>query len=293
MRARAPTIEWQVAGACNYDCSYCIQSPRYRRGRPKADQLAQALAFFADLSGVWEIKCSGGEAFAHPLFMAQVVPGLMDQTPHRISVLTNLSADRGTLMRFAHMTRGRLAVLSASLHTEHVDPDAFGDKLAWLADQLEPDAAVVVNQVVLPGQEAAALACRQAIEARGLRWFPQLYKVKRAKAERQPGTDPMVVADYPDEAALRTVIGTAPGPRQANTAPSYHGLRCWAGVDYLVIDKDGEAWSCRTAKRHGEGRLGNAFDGTLRRKPGAMRCPYYLCPCSVPANRGMIEGVGG
>ena len=23
---RSPTIEWQVCGICNYDCSYCIQS---------------------------------------------------------------------------------------------------------------------------------------------------------------------------------------------------------------------------------------------------------------------------
>jgi len=64
--ARSPTIEWQVAGACNYDCSYCIQSPRYRRGKPDAAALSRATEFFAGLPGSWEIKCSGGEAFAHP-----------------------------------------------------------------------------------------------------------------------------------------------------------------------------------------------------------------------------------
>lgn len=290
---RAPTIEWQVAGACNYDCSYCIQSPRFRRGRPRAEQLGRALDFLASLPGSWEVKCSGGEAFAHPLFMEQVVPGLMARTDHRISVLTNLSAERRTLMRFAHLTRGRLAVLSASLHSEHVDPAEFADKLRWLADQLEPDAAVVVNQVLLPGQEDHALACRDVVQARGLRWFPQLYKVKRAKDQRAPGGDPMMVADYPDQAALHAVIGDRPGPRQANTAPSYHGRRCWAGVDYMVIDKDGDAWSCRTARRHQQGHLGNVFAGTVQRWSGPRPCPYHLCPCSVPANRGMIEGVGG
>ena len=80
---RTRTIEWQVAGACNYDCSYCIQSPRYRKGRPQRDQLARAIESFAALPGTWEIKCSGGEAFAHPLFMAYVVPELMARTPHR------------------------------------------------------------------------------------------------------------------------------------------------------------------------------------------------------------------
>ena len=83
---RYPTIEWQVAGACNYDCSYCIQSKKYRKGRPKLAQLEKAMDFFAALAGQWEIKCSGGEAFAHRLFMSYIVPQLIhslqrDQEP--------------------------------------------------------------------------------------------------------------------------------------------------------------------------------------------------------------------
>ena len=94
MPERIPTVEWQVAGACNYDCSYCIQSRKYRRGRPHREQIASALDFFASLPGRWEIKCSGGEAFAHPLFMAAIVPGLMARTDHNISILTNLCVKR-------------------------------------------------------------------------------------------------------------------------------------------------------------------------------------------------------
>ena len=109
--ARRPTIEWQVAGACNYDCSYCIQSRRYRRGRPERHRLEQALSCFAALPGTWEIKCSGGEAFAHPLFMQLVVPGLMERTPHRISVLTNFSAD--------HKELSCVAGVSVALAFEH------------------------------------------------------------------------------------------------------------------------------------------------------------------------------
>ena len=100
------------------------------------------------------------------------------------------------------------------------------------------------------------------------------------------------MADYPDEAAIRGLIGEAPGPKQANTAPSYQGRMCWAGVDYFTVDKDGQAWSCRTAKRHDQGQLGNLFDGTLTLKDQPAPCPWSICPCTVPANRGMIEGVG-
>ena len=276
---RIPTVEWQVAGACNYDCSYCIQSPVYRRGRPQRDQLERAVTAFAGLPGRWEIKCSGGEAFAHPLFMAQVVPELMARTPHAISVLTNFSATHAELMQFARLTRGRLAVFSASLHLESVTAEDFADKAAWFTLLLDEDVRFVVNQVVLPGREAEALRSRDVIEARGLRWFPQLYK-------RDGG-----VADYPEPDALIPLIGKRPTPREANVAPSYRGQRCWSGVDYLIVDKDGDAWACRTGKRFGEGALGNVFTGALARKPAPSACPYDICPCTVPANRGMIEGV--
>lgn len=276
---RSPTIEWQVAGACNYDCSYCIQSREYRRGRPQREQLARAIDAFAALPGRWEIKCSGGEAFAHPLFLEYVVPALMARTAHRISVLTNFSASRADLMEFARMTRGRLAVFSASLHLEFTMVEDFAAKAAWFALMLDADVRFVVNQVVLPGRETEAARCRELIEARGLRWFPQLYKVDGG------------VADYPDPTALVPLIGRQPSPRQANVAPSYRGKTCWSGVDYFVVDKNGDAWACRTAKRFGDGALGNVFDGTLRLFREAAPCAYDICPCSVPANRGMIEGV--
>ncbi|MCB9687892.1 MAG: radical SAM protein [Alphaproteobacteria bacterium] len=274
-----PTIEWQVAGACNYDCSYCIQSRRYRRGRPEAAQLEAAIATFARLPGTWELKCSGGEAFAHPLFLERVVPGLMASTSHRIGVLTNFSTTEDALLRFAAATRGRLTVFSASLHLEHTTVEAFGRKARWFVDLLDPGARFVVNQVVRPDRVDEARACRDHLRGLGLRWFPQLLKTKTG------------VAAYPDADDLRELIGEDPGPLVANVAPSYRGRRCHAGVLYAVVDKDGEAWSCRTAKRHGEGRLGNVFDGTFALRDAPAVCPWDICPCTVPANRGMIEGI--
>ena len=277
--SRVPTLEWQVAGGCNYDCTYCIQSARYRRGRPDEARLDVALGFFAALPGVWEIKMSGGEAFAHRPFLDAIVPGLVEGTSHRLSVLTNFSASRRDLMRFAHLTRGRLEVFSASLHLEFTTVDDFVDKAVWFTDQLDPGVRFVVNQVVLPDGLARAAEAKARLEAVGLRWFPQLYKVGGG------------IAAYPDEEALAALLGDEPGPREANLAPSYQGKRCWAGVDYAAIDKDGTVWSCRTAKRHGEGRLGNIYDGDVQMMAEAKVCPWAICPCTVPANRGMIEGV--
>lgn len=273
-------IEWQVAGACNYDCSYCIQSPKYRKGRPTVEQIDKAIDCFARLPGVFEIKCSGGEAFAHPLFLERVVPSLMRETRHEISVLTNFSSSEGELARFAELTRGRLVVFSASLHLEFTDVESFVRKAKGFVGRIDSGVRFVVNQVVRPGREDEAQACRDRVVEAGLVWFPQLLKTKTG------------VASYPDRERLAALIGEDPGPRQANVAPSYRGRRCLAGVRYAVIDKDGDGWSCRTAKRHGEGFLGNVLDGSFALGTISGICPYDICPCTVPANRGIIEGVG-
>ena len=46
---RRPTVEWQVCGVCNYDCSYCIQSKASRVGHPSDADVERFLAFFERL----------------------------------------------------------------------------------------------------------------------------------------------------------------------------------------------------------------------------------------------------
>ncbi len=275
---RQPTIEWQTNGVCNYDCSYCIQSRKYRQGHPTDDEIDRFLAFFATLPGMWEIKMSGGEPFAFRGFLGRVVPGLA-RLPHRVSVLTNLSAPLHSLRRFVDLVGDRLAVVSASLHLEYVSADAFVEKAVALRSWLRPETSLVVNNVLVPGTVESLADVRRLVESAGLRYFPQVMKTKHG------------VFEYDDREAHAVVrlTGRNPTSREANVAPSYWGRRCWSGVEYFVLDQRGDAWSCRTAKRFGEGYLGNALDGTLRLQTSPSPCPYDICPCTVPANRGMIE----
>src|SRR4051812_43184379 len=79
-----PTVEWQVCGTCNYDCSYCIQSPAHRQGQPTADEVDRMLAFLGGLPGRWQVKMTGGEPFASRHLLDRILPGLA-ATPHRIA----------------------------------------------------------------------------------------------------------------------------------------------------------------------------------------------------------------
>jgi organic radical activating enzyme len=278
---RSRTIEWQTNGVCNYDCSYCIQSKKYRQGHPSDEEIDGFLAFFASLPGSWEIKMSGGEPFAFPGFLGRIVPGLA-QLPHRVSVLTNLSAPTWALRRFVDLVGDKLVIISASLHREFISVEDFLEKAQLLRSWLRPEASLVVNSVLVPGTLTDLQTVREAVQAAGLRYFPQVMKTKA-------GT---YAYTSEDQSRVPIMTGNQPTSHEANLAPSYRGRMCWAGVDYFVLDQRGNAFSCRTAKRFGEGYLGNVLAGDCQLHLQPERCRYDICPCTVPANRGMIEGIG-
>lgn len=223
---------------------------------------------------------SGGEPFAFRGFLEKIIPGLA-RLPHKISVLTNFSAPLSSLRRFVDLVGDKLNIVSTSLHLEFSNPEEFLTKAITFRSWLPPSASMVVNSVLVPGTLASLEAVKQQVEAAGLRYFPQVMKTKHG----------VYSYDAPEKKLLPIFLGDNPTPRLANTAPSYFGKRCYAGVEYFVLEQNGDAWACRTAKRHKEGFLGNVLRGEIKRLESASPCPYQICPCTVPANRGMIEGV--
>lgn len=277
---RQPTIEWQTNGICNYDCSYCIQSKKFRQGYPSDKEIKKFLDFFACLPGKWEIKMSGGEPFAFKGFMDSIIPGLA-KLPHNISILTNLSAPLSILEKFVSLVGNKLSVVSVSLHLEYVDAKEFTDKVKQLHQWLKNDTALVINNVLVPNTLENLLSIKDLVESSGLKYFPQVMKTKH-------GVFPYSESD---QAIVVKLTGKSPTSKQANLAPSYKGLVCWSGVEYFVLDQKGHAWACRTAKRFQEGYLGNVLENTFKLKSLPLACKYDICPCTVPANRGMIEGI--
>ena len=284
-----PTVEWQVCGLCNYNCGYCIQSPKYRAGAPSPRLLEAMVEGFAGLPGRWEIKMSGGEPFAFAGFMEQVIPGLVRGTGHLISVLTNFSAPLEDLERLCRLAGDRLRITSASFHPDRADLDEFVEKaLAYREVRRRrcPGSSFVVNVVLVPGQLERHERIRRHLEREGLRYFPQLMKI----------TGGVYPYDRRDRALIERLTGGSRDPRRVNRAPSYRGMLCGAGRWYFVVDQRGEAFVCRTARRHrdvdADASLGNLAHGTLSLREAGAPCPYAICPCTVPANRGMVEGLG-
>ena len=273
-----PVVNWNIVGGCNYRCSYCVQKHADGVGGPDEAALERGLAALGALPGRWEFKLSGGEPFL--LKRLPDVARTLADAGHTVSVLTNLSAPLAVLERFIAAAGAQLRTFSCSLHTEEITVADFLAKAVVVRERLAglPKATFVINHVLHPGRIGEAAAARQQVEAAGLRFYPQLMRI-----DGRPASYGLV-----DRWRLRRGFADLTGPGEMNRGYSHTGKPCHAGFRYFIIHPKGDAFACYPAKRANAGYLGNIYDGSLRLNTGAMPCPYAICPCTVPQNRGIV-----
>ena len=263
-------VSWNMNTTCNYRCTYCTQ--RFVESRAQwARDLPRFLAAFAALPGDWEVKLSGGEPFRHPHFLEAVEA--LCASGLRVSVVTNLSSSDDDLARFAQATARKPGLISASLHLEYAEPQAFLDKVRRLA------------QVHTGGLCVTCVATRPNLPR-----LPDL----RAKFEEcgiafkvQPEKEDRDVIDYtPAERDALLALG---GHNDTGLIdPDFSGQRCWAGARYFIVDHVGDAWRCYPSRRQRLESLGNFLTPGFRLGLDATPCRYTYCNCTVPQQRGMV-----
>lgn len=277
------TVSWNIVGGCNYRCTYCVQKHAPGLGTPSDEELEAALNALTTLPGSWEFKISGGEPFL--LKRLPEVARQLSSAGHKVSILTNLSAPLRVLHEFIEAAGEHLRTFSCSLHREETTEAEFLEKASAVKAALTPlpRATFVVNSVVVPGQVEVVADSRARFEAAGLKFYPQLMR-KDGKA---------VTYDAHDAAVIEEAFDDLVGPGQMNRGYSLKGRTCHAGSKYFIIHPRGDAFACYPGKRFGDAHLGNVFGGTLKLWSAPRACPYEVCPCTVPQNRGLIEGFGG
>jgi MoaA/NifB/PqqE/SkfB family radical SAM enzyme len=264
-------VSWNMNTTCNYRCSYCTQRFVDDRGQWARD-LPRFIAAFAALPGDWEVKLSGGEPFRHPDFLEAV--GKLAAACRRVSVVTNFSSPLAELVAFAEVTRARPGLISASLHLEYAEPDAFLDKV--LAVQARHAGRVVVTCVATRENLPRLEVLQAQYTAAGV-----TFRVQPEKQDRD-------VIDY-DDSERDQLIKLGGHNGTGEIAPSFAGQPCWAGARYFIVDHAGEVYRCYPARRHRRERLGNLLDGSFRIRTEAEPCRYAYCNCTVPQQRGMVE----
>lgn len=278
MSRMRPVINWNIVGGCNYRCSYCVQKHQSGLGGPGDAQLDAGLQCLAALPGSFEVKISGGEPFL--LKRLPEVAARLAASGHRVSLLTNLSVPLEIVQRFVAAAGGALRTFSCSLHREEVGEDEFLAKAIAVRALLAPlpKATFVVNSVVVPGRIGALGETRRRFEAAGIKFYPQLMR-----ADGEPAR-----YGWFDRRRLAQHFGDLTQPGEINRGFSHTGRLCHAGHRYFIVTPKGDAYTCYPGKRYGDGYLGNIFDGSFVLRDGPQPCPYAVCPCTVPQNRGIV-----
>jgi len=266
-------VSWNMNTTCSYRCSYCTQ--RFVDDRKQwAKDLPRFIAALTALPGDWEVKLSGGEPFQHPGFLDAV--GALAAGGVRVSVVTNLASPPEKLARFAALTAARPGLLSASLHLEYADPDAFAEKLAAFAASYA--GRVCVTCVATRENLPRLPDLRERFDAAGLR-----FKVQPEKQDRD-------VIDY-SPAERQALLSLGGHNDTGRVDPDFSGRLCWAGARYFIVDHRGEVYRCYPARRYRQERLGSLLDPAFLRglRKEAFPCPYTYCNCTVPQERGMVD----
>ena len=277
-RPLRPVVNWNIVGGCNYRCSYCVQKHAAGVGGPDDAALDTGIETLGALPGVWEIKISGGEPFL--LKRLPEVAERLAAAGHTVSILTNLSPSLAIIERFVQAAGDRLRTFSCSLHLEEISAQEFLAKAIAVERLLRalPRATFVVNFVVQPGNVGQAARLRRQFEAAGLKFYPQLMRI-----DGEPARYGLI-----DRIRLAHSFADLRGSNAMNRGYTHLGKACHAGQYYFIVTPKGDAYTCYPGKRTGQGYLGNIFDGSLQLSEGLL-CPYAVCPCTVPQNRGIVD----
>ncbi len=274
-------VSWNVNTACNYRCSYCTQRFMDDRGRWSRDT-PRFVASFAKLPGRWEVKLSGGEPFVHPT-LDEITTGICS-IGHRISIVTNFSASEKKLRSFVEAARGRVGVFSCSLHLEYVS--AVGDFIAKARTMRDALLAARDEALPPPSLNVTTVATRTAL--------PHLTKLSEQFAEAgvtfkiQPEKLDGGIIEY-SESERTQLVQLGGHNRTGQIAHAYTGQLCWSGTRYFILDDRGIAYRCYPARRHKMERLGDFLSDHFALFESPRPCPYPLCYCTVPIERGLMQ----
>ena len=269
-------VSWNMNDVCNYRCSYCTQRHMGDRSGQLED-VPQTLQSLRCLPGHWEFKLSGGEPFRQT-GLDEIVTGLVSMG-HSISIQTNFSAPEEKLRSFLEATRGALHVFSASLHLDYATPESFVEKYQIIKEYASLGVRFHVTSVGVP-QRLEQL--RDQVQP----YFQQHGIELKVQPEKMRG----YVREYSDS-EKETLLELGGHNQTGKIQHNFQGKLCYSGANYIVIKSNGQAYRCYPASRVGGrfAQLGSLSEG-ITLNDGPRICPYTYCNCTVPIQRGMIEG---
>ena len=287
---------WNITGDCNQDCPYCLEG-HDKPKHPTTEQTKIRLEnLLESLEGIWELRLNGGEVFDMPGFLNYLVPTILNQSQHKIAVLTNLTYLED-VFELSESTKDRLSFFSSSLHLItrkkgekeliYTDPHEYLEKAKRIKETLarnNPHTPYYVNCVLLPSKLDEIKDFKPAYDQAGIPLFFQFLKTGVS-----PNLKPF---KYSQEqlTLIEEITGLNLQKHESmNTAKSFRNHTCYAGVRYFIINEEGKAYTCHAALGDQEQFLGDISKGKLELRDKPLTCPHDICTTSIPKIKGIVE----
>ncbi len=264
---------WVMTGDCNVACPYCIRSNR--TGHEAQNVTNSIIDSLATFPGIWRLSLTGGEVTQVPGFFENIVPRFMETTPHMFSISTNLTAPEQEYENLMATGGERFERMSASFHYS-VWPhnvDSFLDKVKDLHQASSQYGLGKFNIACVLAPNALKTILSQIEPFVRKNEIPIYYQILKV-----PGKDglPVPFKYNPEQIEMiDQIIGQRDRVQSMNPGFSFTGRQCKAGVNALLIEPNGDAFTCfdQMELQEPRGFLGNVItDG-----PNVLRNNLVVC----------------
>ncbi len=278
-RKPVKSVNWNISGICNYDCSYCVSKPGLNKKISYPDPYGFLDMFSKKLKGSWRFHLAGsGEPLLVPNF-SKIVSELT-KMGHGIYISTNFSLPLEKLLEICNVANRDNLWLSVSLHLEFADVDDFFKK------------AIEVRKNI--GYRFSATSVARKDQVSKLKEIGNRFRKEKIRFIMRPErTVNNTAQPFVDYSKKELDIISKFNKKKVFFDESISNLKgklCLAGSKYFIISEKGDVWRCFPAARHKDknGYLGNLLKGDFELKKDPSVCPYENCYCRLPITNNLI-----
>ena len=284
------TIIWNMTYGCNYNCPECFQIADKRK-HPQKQIILKIIDTLTDKFNhkACVLKLTGGEIFSYPQFNEEIIPYIIKKSAFRLTATTNGSFPIDSYKHFIDQTKGRLDRISVSWHKQYVNANDFAQKMIQLRSVMNElgmeNNLLKVNLILIPDlfSEIKKIITKLKLIPQ-IKLHYQIFRVgKYGRKFYNYSTE--------DQQVIKSFIKDH-SPLGYNNKRHYQGKKCTAGMNYFVINPDGDVFTCHEAYeigQNGKYSLGNLVDGTFSPKSKAFYCPFEYCTVPTVALQHVVE----
>ena len=290
---RTKVVNWWIGNECNYRCSYCPEC--YHNGSKEWADYEIAKKFCGNILEKFQgdkvlFEFTGGEITLWKHFVNLAT--FLKENHAYIGIISNGSRN----VKWWHEHINLFDIVNLSYHSEFVDEDHFLAVLNEIRNKLR----VHVNIMMLPKNFTACIKFARKVVEMGnmsvalqpllVNMRNEIYGYSKAQLRIINNQEKLVskvkwTKEFPIFRCPMNKFNSAkqkgemvsPHTLVANNENTWKGWQCYAGVEQIVIDPNGDIYRGRCEEG---GKIGNIYEQSISLPTEPIICSKDRCTCN-------------